>query len=65
MRLFSTSRERFVLDRQEIEEVDQFCYLGSLVNKQGGASEDVKSRVKKANGAFVQLYPLWRSHNIS
>ena len=54
-----------MLDGQEIEDVDQFCYLGSLVNKQGGASEDVKSRVKNANGAFVQLYPLWRSNNIS
>jgi hypothetical protein len=35
------------------------------VNKQGRTSEDVKSSVRKANDAFVQLYPLWRSRNIS
>jgi hypothetical protein len=27
--------------------------------------EDVASRIKKANGVFVQLYPVWRNHNIS
>ena len=27
--------------------------------------EDVASRIKKANGVFVQLYPMWRNHNIS
>jgi hypothetical protein len=35
------------------------------VNKQGGASDYVKSRVRKANGVFVQLYTLWRSRTIS
>jgi hypothetical protein len=27
--------------------------------------EDVASAIKKANGVFVQLYPVWRNHNIS
>ena len=27
--------------------------------------EDVGSRIKKANGVFVQLYPVWRNDNIS
>jgi len=29
------------------------------------SEEDVASRIKKANGVFVQLYPVWRSLNIS
>jgi hypothetical protein len=35
------------------------------VSKTGGTEEDVSSRDKKANGVFVQLYPVWRNHNIS
>ena len=31
----------------------------------GGTEEDVASRIKKANGVFVQLYSVWRNHNIS
>ena len=31
----------------------------------GGTEEDVASRNKKANGVFVQLYPVWGNHNIS
>lgn len=27
--------------------------------------EDVQSRIKKANGAFVQMYSVWRNKNIS
>jgi hypothetical protein len=31
----------------------------------GGTEEDVASRMKIANGVFVQLYPVWRNHDIS
>jgi hypothetical protein len=30
----------------------------------GGADEDVTSRIKKANVAFVQLYRIWKNKNI-
>ena len=30
-----------------------------------GTEEVVASRIKKANGVFVQLYPVWRNLNIS
>jgi hypothetical protein len=36
------------------------CGVSECRNK-----EDVASRIKKGNGAFVQLYPVWRIHNIS
>jgi hypothetical protein len=49
----------------EIEEVGSFLYLGSVVSVNGGTEGDVASRIKKANDVFVQLYPVWRNHNIS
>jgi hypothetical protein len=31
----------------------------------GGTEDEVKAQIKKANAAFIQLYPLWRSVEIS
>jgi hypothetical protein len=53
------------MEETETEEVWSFVYLGSVVSEKGGTEEDVASRIKKANGVFVQLYPVWRNHNIS
>jgi hypothetical protein len=30
----------------------------------GGTEGNVAGRIKKGNGVFVQLYPVWRKHNI-
>ena len=35
------------------------------MSESGGTEEDVASRIKEANGVFVQLYPVWRNPNIS
>jgi hypothetical protein len=36
-------------------QVGNFAYLGSIISKDGGSSEDVKSRIIKAQGVFSQL----------
>jgi hypothetical protein len=51
--------------KKKVEQVNSFTYLGSIVTKDGDADEDVRSRIRKANGAFIQLYPVWRNRNIS
>jgi hypothetical protein len=43
----------------EVEQVKSFTYLGSIATV-----EDVHNHIKKANRAFVQLFPLWRNTNI-
>ena len=57
--------QKFRLEEMEIEEVGSSVYLGSVVSESGGREEDVASRIKKANGVFVQLNPVWRNLNIS
>jgi len=57
--------QKFRVDETEIEEVGSFVYLGIVVSVNGGTEEDAASRIEKANGVFVQLYPVWRNHNIS
>jgi hypothetical protein len=56
---------KFRVDETEVEEVGSFVYLGNVVSVKGRTEEDVASKIKKANGVFVQLYPVWRNHNIS
>ena len=57
--------QKFRLEETEIEEDGSFLYLASVVSGSGGTEEDIASRIKKANGVFVQLYPVWRNLNIS
>ena len=61
------SRQPVVLhmDGELIEEVDEFCYLGSIISKDGGASKDIESRIKKARQAFGCMTGVWRSSQIS
>jgi len=37
--------------------------LGSVVTGYVGAPQNVKARIKKANGIFVEFYPLWKNKN--
>jgi len=64
MRVNTSNMQKFRLEEMEIEEVGSFVYLGNVVSESGGIEEDEASRTKKANGVFVQLYPVWRNLNI-
>ena len=35
------------VDGVDIDEVEEFCYLGSIISKDGGADSDIRSRIKK------------------
>ena len=43
------------LGNKKIVQVGSFTYLGSIISKDGGSSEDVKSRIAKAQRVFSQL----------
>ena len=42
------------LGNEKIDQLGSFSYLGSIISKDGGGSEDVKSRIAKAQGVFSQ-----------
>lgn len=46
---------------EPVEEVKSFTYLGSVMNREGGSDEDIRSRLGKARHVFAQLHPVWRS----
>jgi hypothetical protein len=65
LRINTQNNSAIKLDSQSIEDVNQFTYLGSIVSKNGGADNDIKSRFGKVRHAFVTLRPLWKNKNIS
>ena len=40
------------LEGCDIEEVEKFVYLGATVTTTGGAGEDIRARLGKAQGVF-------------
>ena len=65
LRINTNKTKPCTLRGENIKDVDSFVYLGSVVTKDGGAAQDVSQRIQKANGAFVQLYPVWGNNRIS
>ena len=50
----SKNRERVRLNGHPLEEVDAFCHLGSMIDRNGRTEGDIKLRIRKAKAAFGQ-----------
>ena len=55
MRVNSANTAPIMLEGEALEEVEEFTYLGSIVNKQGGTDADVRASIGKARVAYIQL----------
>ena len=40
------------IDEQGVEQVNQFCYFGSLISDDGTCTEEIKTRIDTAKNAF-------------
>ncbi|KAI8115934.1 LINE-1 reverse transcriptase like protein [Lucilia cuprina] len=65
MRINATNTSNFTLQQQHIENVQSFCYLGSIITTNGSSKEDVQNRINKARQVYGQLSHVWNSHHIS
>lgn len=65
LRINNKSEEALMLGEEDIEKVSSFCYLGSIISEDGGTTEDIRCRIKKATAAFAQLRPIWKNKQIS
>jgi hypothetical protein len=59
------SKERFKAHDRYVDDVEDFTCLGSAVATAGDTDDKVKTRVRKANALFIQLYPVWKAKEIS
>ena len=44
-----------MLGNKKIDQMGSFTYLGSIISKDSGSSEDIKSRIVKGQGVLSQL----------
>lgn len=65
MRINTNNHQNLMIDNTPIENTNRFCYLGSIVTKDGGANEDIGARIQKAKLAFASLNKFWSSSTIN
>ena len=65
MRVNARNNEAITANDLALEDVEKFNYLGATVCKQGVGEEDIKTRLRKAKGAFVKLNRVWNSSSVS
>ena len=65
MQIMDTSNNRLSIQNKQIEDVDAFAYLGSVVSTEGGAEEDIKRRLGKAMWVFQKFQKIWSLPSIS
>ena len=52
------------LEEEEIEWVEQFVYLGSLITSDNDCSKEIRRRIALATGAMAGFNKIWRSKDI-
>ncbi|VDO50759.1 unnamed protein product [Schistosoma margrebowiei] len=52
------------IDGEDLEDVKNFTYLGSIIDEHG-SDADVKARIGKARAAYLQLRNVWNSKQLS
>ena len=65
MRIGADSDAPLTLNGTQIEDVEKFCYLGSMLCKDGGTETDIKTRIDKARHTYIILNNVWRSNRLS
>ena len=65
MRINGKTQEKVAIDGQDIDEVEEFNYLGAIICKEGGGMKDLKNRLSKARGTFARLKRIWNSKSIT
>ena len=64
MQIMETN-SRLSIQNKQVENIDAFAYLSSIVNTEGGAEEDIKRRLGKAMEVFQKLQKIWSLTSIS
>lgn len=65
LRVNEVNEMPIILEGEELEEVEKFTYLGSVIDKQGGTEADVKARMGKARVKFHQMKKIWGTSALS
>ncbi|XP_033118518.1 uncharacterized protein LOC117118125 [Anneissia japonica] len=62
MRINNRNDETIRVDDGELEDVDNFTYLGATISKERGTDNDISRRIALAQTAFKLLDKIWNSN---
>ena len=65
MRINARNDQRIKANDEQVDEVEEFLYLGALLDKEGGATKDIQQRLSKARQTFYRLRRIWDCNEIS
>ena len=65
LRMNAGVQDAITLNDRELEDVDEFTYLGSIVTTDGDCTREINMRISKAGQAFAMLKTVWRSQQLS
>ena len=58
--LMNTARvDKVRIKDKEVEDIEEFVYLGAKLSKGGSGTEDITNRLRKARVTFQNLAKLW------
>ncbi|KAH9581780.1 Laminin subunit gamma-1 [Schistosoma haematobium] len=61
LRYNTTCINRITIDREALEDVKTFTYLGSIIDEHGGFDADVNAQIGIARAVYLQLKDIWKS----
>ena len=65
LRYNTACTDQITLDRESVEDVKTFTYLGSIIDEHGGFDADVRARIGKARAVYLQLKNICNSKQLS
>src|SRR6218665_1534388 len=57
--------EKTMIDGREVESMDTFCYLGSVITGDSSCDREIKVRIGRANATFGRLNKIWEKNGCS
>ena len=61
MKIKTDDNQPIVIGIDDVETVDSFTYLGSVMDADKGSTADISARLKKARAAYYKLRKVWAS----
>ena len=64
MRINARNDQRIKVNDEQVDDVEEFLYLGALLDKEGGETKDIQQRLSKAEQTFYRLRRIWNGSEI-
>src|SRR5258706_81762 len=59
------STETILVGGKPVEQVEEFCYLGSVITSDSSCDKEIRTRIGKANTTFGRLNNIWKDKKLN